>query len=460
MTERKFMFMNPDYGYHEESDPTTDTISLAGLTMAGNIGMGTHSITGLADPLNAQEAATKAYVDNVASGLMWKPPVLVLNMVSDADQGAADPTGMSTGDCYVVDNWATQADGDIVEWSGTAWVVIQAATATEPANGTRVIVKATGAAGSFTGHANKVGTYDATLNTWSFAVPEDGWAALVNGDGGIWSDTAWTYNGTAWVQFSGTGQINAGAGLTKTGNTLNVGKGDGIAVGADDVAVDLYATNPGLTLVGTSPNKKLSVLTDGAHGVITGASGVELEIDATPGTLKVDADGLGVTGLPLLFTINDSAVTVNVSATNLNTLTAGPTSNADALHTHSGSDEAKRIEATHLNNATVTAGRAVRWSATANEVIHADNATAAGARTIGVARTGGLVNPGTSEVVKYGVCTGVLSSATVNTPYFLGTAGALVLLASVPNPGQVVRMGYAVNGTDLDVQIQDYGKKL
>jgi hypothetical protein len=457
------MFMNPDYGYHEESDPTTDTISLAGLTMAGNIGMGSHTITGLADPLNAQEAATKAYVDNVASGLMWKPPVLVLNMVSDVDYlGTADPTGMVKGDCYVVKNWLTGGftNGDIVEYSGTAWVLIQAATVDEPANGTRVVVKATGALGSFTGHANKIGTYNATLNTWSFAVPEDGWAALVNGNGGIWSDTAWTYNGTAWVQFSGTGQINAGAGLTKDGNTLNVGKGDGIAVGADDVAVDLYATNPGLTLVGTSPNKKLSVLTDGAHGVITGASGVELEIDATPGTLKVDADGLGVTGLPSLFTINDSAVTVNVSATNLNTLTAGPTSNADALHTHSGSDEAKRIEATHLNNATVTAGRAVRWSATANEVIHADNATAAGARTIGVARTGGLVNPGTSEVVKYGVCTGVLSSATVNTTYFLGTAGALVLLASVPNPGQVVRMGYAVNGTDLDVQIQDYGKKL
>jgi hypothetical protein len=460
MTERKFMFMNPDYGYHEESDPTSDTISLAGLTMAGNIGMGSHTITGLLDPLNAQEAATKAYVDNVASGLMWKPPVLVLNIVDDSDMGGADPTGMVKGDCYVVNNWLTQtSDGDIVEWSGTAWVVIQADTGGEPANGTRVVVKATGAAGSFATHANKIGTYNATLNTWSFEVPLDGWAALVNGDGGVWSDTAWTYNGSAWVQFSGTGQINAGAGLTKTGNTLDVGKGDGIAVGSDDIAIDLAASNPGLQLTGTSPNKKLSVLTDGAHGVIVGASGVELEIDLTPGTLKVDADGLGVTGLPSLFTINDSAVSANVTATNLGTLTAGSSSNADSLHTHSVA-EAQRIEGTHLNNAAVTAGRAVRWSGTANEVIHADNAAAANCRAIGVARTGGAANPGTSEVVKVGVCTAVLSGATVNTPYFLGTNGALVLLASVPNPGQVVRMGYAVNGTDLDVQIQDYGKKL
>jgi hypothetical protein len=322
-----------------------------------------------------------------------------------------------------------------------------------------VIVKASGAAGSFTGHANKIGTYDSTLNTWSFAVPADGWAALVNGNGGIWSDTAWTYNGTAWVQFSGTGQINAGAGLTKTGNTLDVGKGDGIAVGANDIAIDLASSNPGLQLTGSSPNKKLSVLTDGAHGVIVGATGVELEIDATPGTLKVDADGLGVTGLPSLFTINDSAVSANVTATNLGTLTAGSSSNADSLHTHAVS-EAQRVEATHLNNATVTAGRAVRWSGTDSEVIHADNGAATTCRAIGVARTGGLVNPGTSEVVKIGVCTGVLSGAAVNTPYFLGTAGALVLLASVPAPGQIVRMGYAVNGTDLDVAIQDYGKKL
>lgn len=462
MTERKFMFMNPTYGYHEESDPTTDTISLAGLTMGGNIAMGTHKITGLANPDNAQEAATKAYVDNVASGLSWKPPVLVLNMVSDVDYGGvADPTGMVKGDCYVVNGWLSGGftDGDIVEYNGTAWALIQAATVDEPANGTRVVVKATGAAGSFTGHANKIGTYDATLNTWSFEAAVDGWAVLVNGNGGVWSDTAWTYNGTAWVQFSGLGQVNAGAGLTKDGNTLNVGKGDGIAVGSDDIAVDLYGTNPGLTLVGSSPNKKLSVLTDGAHGVVTGASGVELEIDASPGTLKVDADGLGVTGLPSLFTINDSAVSANVTATNLNTLTAGSSSNADSLHTHTV-DEARRVEHTHLNNAAVTAGRAVRWSGVDNEVIHADNATAAGARTIGVARTGGLANPGTSEVVKYGVCTGVLSSATVNTPYFLGTNGALVLLASVPSPGQIVRMGYAVNGTDLDVQIQDYGKKI
>jgi hypothetical protein len=237
------------------------------------------TITNLGEPSLADDAATKGYVDSVASGLLWKPPVLVLNMVSDADMSGADPTGMVKGDCWVVNNWLTEdwGDGDIVEYSGTAWVLIQAATGGEPATGTRVIVKASGAAGSFSGHTKAVATYDATGNEWTFEAPADGWAILITGDGGIWADTGWTYNGTSWVQFTGAGQINAGDGLTKDGNTLNVGRGDGISVGADTVNVDLSASNPGLELTGTSGSKTLQVL---------------LAAVATKGGLVVDSDGI------------------------------------------------------------------------------------------------------------------------------------------------------------------------
>ena len=63
------------------------------------------------------------------------------------------------------------------------------------------------------------------------------------------ADTAWTLTtddpitlGTtslAFTQFSALGQITAGAGLTKTGSTLDVGAGVGITVNANDVAVAL-----------------------------------------------------------------------------------------------------------------------------------------------------------------------------------------------------------------------------
>jgi hypothetical protein len=463
MTERKFLFFNETYGYHEEQNTASDTLSLFGLTMGGNIAMASHKITGLADPDNAQDAVTKQYLENMVSGLTWRAPAKVLNMVSDADFLGADPVPAAAGDCYVVKNWltGTVANGDIVEWSGTAWVIVQANTAGEPANNTRVIVKATGATGSFSAKANQIATYNATANTWSFEVPTDGWAALINGDAGMWADTAWTYNGTTWVQFSGAGQINAGPGLYKTGNLLGVGAGDGIAIGSDAISLAL-ATDPGLQLTGTSPTKAVSVLAAPLGGLQVVAAGVSVKLDESPDTLDVDGDGLRVVGLPSAFKINDSVVSVNVTATNLGTLTAGSASNADALHTHTVTavDEAKRVEDTHLNTEVVATGKVVRWAGTNNEIAVADNDTAPHARAIGIARTGGAANPGTSEVVKSGVCTGCLSGATVGEPYYLGTTGALVTYANVPKPGQVIRVGYAKNATDLDVAIADYGRKL
>ena len=47
-----------------------DYLELAGGTMSGDIAMGNNSITGLADPTNASDAATKDYVDTVAVGAL------------------------------------------------------------------------------------------------------------------------------------------------------------------------------------------------------------------------------------------------------------------------------------------------------------------------------------------------------------------------------------------------------
>ena len=286
---------------------------------------------------------------------------------------------------------------------------------------------------------------------------------LVISDTSLNENTAWTYDGSVWVQFTGAGAINAGNGLDKSGNTIFVGNGDGIQVNADSIEVDLTVTNPGLELVGTSPDKTLQVQADGAHGIIRGASGVEIEIDDTPDTLDVDADGLKVVGLPSLFKINDTAVGATVTAPNLDTLTDGSTN--VTLHTHApptSVEEATRVEDTHENQAAVTTGYAVRWGTVNNQIQHADNSTAAGARSIGVARVGGAISPGTSEVVKHGVALGVLTPHTdtfaVNDEAFLGASGALRLYANVPKPGRVIRMGYAKNAADLDVQIMDLGR--
>ena len=77
-------------------------LPLAGGTMTGAIAMGTNKITGLGDPTNAQDAATKYYIDNVilAPSNLTGPITSVGNATSIASQ-----TG--TGTKFVVDTSPT-----------------------------------------------------------------------------------------------------------------------------------------------------------------------------------------------------------------------------------------------------------------------------------------------------------------------------------------------------------------
>jgi len=530
MAERKPLFLSSE-GYSEEMN-TADSMQLGGLIMGGNIAMGTNLITGLGPGVSGTDAVNKNQLDALASGISWKEPVVVLNMISDADQGGSPPGAPVEGDAYVVNNWGGGfTDGDIVEYDGATWnVIVDEAAAGEPPDGTRVLVSATSAttpAGSFTGSDQKIGTYDATGNTWSFDTPADGWAVLIIGDGSIYEDLGYTFDGTNWVQFTGTGQIVAGDGLSKDGNTINVNPGDGIAIVSDYVAVeldasapgleftgttpnatlgvkdgngievtangvevdlsatpglefatgelqvkagdgivrdangvnvDLYTTNPGLQFIGATPNGELAVKYDGAHGIVTGASGIELEIDDTPDTLDVDADGLKVVGLPLQFKINDLAVKNTVTKAALDALTDG--SNADAYHTHTGLavDEAERIENIVTVNAAVALGDPVYWSTVADRVAPADAATLATTRVVGIATTAQPTPGSTTTMVSIGIAAGVLSSATPGTRYYLAAGGGLTATRPTGSGNRIIQVGYAVNSTDLWVEIQDFGR--
>jgi hypothetical protein len=549
MALRKFLYIDPTYGYHDEQD-AADSLSMGDLTLDGSgAGTGTLQLTGggtirglPTTPSNSDEATSKAYVDSLTSGVTWRPPVITMEMISDllsappgspADGDSYVTTGQSggpfaitavntgaktftvTGDhsslgagdiievegstgndgyytvvsatyttstdivvsevvpdgtadgtvdyCDPGTAWDTIGTNKIVCYNGTSWDELDGTATAGIQDGDRVVVKESGNGGSFT-DASAIYQYNGS--SWVVNVPADGWAVLVQdySHTGYWDNTGWTYelSNDDWVQFTGAGQITAGAGLTKSGNTIDVGNGDGIKVNADSIEVELSAT-PGLELTGVSPNATLQVKTSGSEGVVVNANGVALEIDDTPDTLDVDADGLKVVGLPSLFKINDVAVGATVTAANLDTLTDG--SSGVTLHTHtppSGVEYADRVEDTHENQAAVTTGFAVRWGSVNNQIQHADNATAVGARSIGVARVGGAISPGTSDIVKHGVCAGCLTphadSFSVNDEAFLGASGALRLYTNVPKPGRVIRMGYCKNAADLDVQIMDLGR--
>ena len=74
-------------------------LNLAGGTLSGNIAMGTHSITGLADPSSAQDAATKNYVDtaitSVTGGSMLSKKMAFDHTTATASFTPAIPTGVT-----------------------------------------------------------------------------------------------------------------------------------------------------------------------------------------------------------------------------------------------------------------------------------------------------------------------------------------------------------------------------
>lgn len=168
----------------------------------------------------------KKYVDDIAAyGVTWKEPVQVLKIKSDATQSGSPPTAGAAGEAWVVDTWGGgYNDGDIVEWSGTAWNVVVANSGSEPPDGTRVLVIGASAAGSFATHENDFAVYAASTNTWSFVDAADGDAVLVIGENSIYENKGYVYDSSdgAWIQFAGMGLYSAGDGIDITSSTISV----------------------------------------------------------------------------------------------------------------------------------------------------------------------------------------------------------------------------------------------
>lgn len=210
----------------------------------------------------------------------------------------------AAGHGYVVgDNGsATTADineGDFIEYSGTAWVELVSNSGGFIPTGTRAI---TGLEPPFVLIApytdatddGKIVDFDGAGNTGSDTSEATDTSSLLfqdPGHVGIYDNLGYVFEGTvptgSWIQFTGAGQINAGAGLDKSGNTIFTQSAEGsIAVAAD--SIDLSAAN--------------AVASGG--GLRAGSNSWELEIDPTSTLTKTSGihtysiDQLQVTGTP------------------------------------------------------------------------------------------------------------------------------------------------------------------
>jgi hypothetical protein len=198
-------------------------------TLAKRDGNGNISV---ATPTADGHAATKGYVDAARSGLDVKQSVRA------ATTGPITlASALENGD--TLDTTVTLATGDRV-------LVKDQSTASE--NGIYV-VNATGAPTRATDFDS-----NAEVTPGAFTFVEEG---TVNADSGWVLTNNGTVNvgvtGLTFAQFSGAGQITAGAGLTKTGNTIDaVGTSNRITVNADSIDIaSTYVGQTSITTLGT-----------------------------------------------------------------------------------------------------------------------------------------------------------------------------------------------------------------
>ena len=175
-----------------------------------DVSFNSRKITSLADPTNAQDAATKAYVDAARSGLDVKASVRAATTANITLSGTQtiDGVALSAGDRVLVKNQSTASQNGIYVVAAGSW-----ARATDADSDTEVTP------GLFTF------VEEGTANS------DSGWVLATNSTITLGSTSL------AFAQFSGAGQITAGDGLTKDGNTLNVATASTsrIVVNADNI---------------------------------------------------------------------------------------------------------------------------------------------------------------------------------------------------------------------------------
>jgi hypothetical protein len=231
----------------------------------------------VADPTDNAHIATKGYVDAARQGLDVKASVRVASVAPVAIASA-----LEAGD--VIDG-VTLVAGDRV-------LLKDQSTASE--NGIYVAV-ASGAASRATDADTS-----AKVTTGMFTFVAEG---TVNGDNGFVLTTNDTITlgttGLTFVQFSGAGQVIAGAGLTKSGNTLDVvGTADRITVNADSVDIaSTYVGQSTITTLGTITtgiwNGTDVAVADGGTGASDAASArTNLGIKTTAGAVTTSTSKL------------------------------------------------------------------------------------------------------------------------------------------------------------------------
>jgi len=256
----------------------------------GSVSLNSQTITNVADPVNAQDAATKGFVEATSQGLDVKD-----SCKAATTGNITISTALNNGDTL---DGVTLATNDRV-------LVKDQSTASQ--NGIYIVGSSPARADDLAAGADAAGMF--TFVEQGTVNADNGFVCTSNKGSAVVGTNNLTY-----AQFSGAGQVVAGDGLDKSGNTLSVDlkSNGGLVIESTEIALDLAASS----ITGTLPVNKLTSVTSTATelNVLDGITSTTAELNLMDGATSATSTTLAAADR---FICNDAGTMKQVALSDL-----------------------------------------------------------------------------------------------------------------------------------------------
>ena len=256
----------------------------------GSVSLNSQTITNVADPVNAQDAATKGFVEATSQGLDVKD-----SCKAATTGNITISTALNNGDTL---DGVTLATNDRV-------LVKDQSTASQ--NGIYIVGSSPARADDLAAGADAAGMF--TFVEQGTVNADNGFVCTSNKGSAVVGTNNLTY-----AQFSGAGQVVAGDGLDKSGNTLSLDlkSNGGLVIESTELAIDLAASS----ITGTLPVNKLTSVTSTATelNVLDGITSTTSELNLMDGGTSATSTTLAAADR---FICNDAGTMKQVALSDL-----------------------------------------------------------------------------------------------------------------------------------------------